>query len=185
PHRAPFDLLNLFRDVVKDLRQAAPTWQPPPWVEKLQTDPAARGLIECETARKVVAYVGYDDAMNGNEINQLREAVAKDFPRARTVIYKYHVGDVATWAGKRPPLALPVPASQAAAAPAAVLHLTEGDFRPAHAAPRSPGARPPVPVAPPVLGPRALQPHVALFVVDSLETVALERFCDFMLNHVT
>jgi hypothetical protein len=36
-----------------------------------------------------------------------------------------------------------------------------------------------------VLGPRALQPHVALFVVDCLETVALERFCDFMLNHVT
>ena len=42
----------------------------------------------------------------------------------------------------------------------------------------------PVPVAP-LLGPRALLPHVALFVVDSLETVALERFYDFLLNHVT
>jgi hypothetical protein len=180
-HRAPFDLLNLFRDVVKDLRQAAPSWQPPPWVEKLQSDPAARGLIECETARKVVAYVGYDDAMNGNEINQVREAVAKDFPRARTVIYKYHVGDVVTWAGKRPPLALPVSASR----PAAALDPAESDSPPPQAAPRSAGARPPVPVAPLLLGPRALQPHVALFVVDSLETVALERFCDFMLNHVT
>ena len=47
------------------------------------------------------------------------------------------------------------------------------------------GLDPPASGAQLVLGPRALQPHVALFVVDSLETVALERFCDFMLNHVT
>ena len=50
-----FDLLNLFQEVVKELRQAAPAWKPPPWVEKLQADPAARGLLACETARKLVA----------------------------------------------------------------------------------------------------------------------------------
>jgi hypothetical protein len=33
--------------------------------------------------------------------------------------------------------------------------------------------------------PSTLQPHVALFVIDSLETAALERFCDFLLNHIT
>ena len=112
---------------------AAPTWQPPPWVEKLQADPASRGLIECETARKLVAYVGYDDAMTGSEINQMREALAKDFPRARTVIYKYHVGDVVMWAGKRPPLALAVPPAQAEAIPTAALHLDESDFVPRQA----------------------------------------------------
>ena len=36
-----------------------------------------------------------------------------------------------------------------------------------------------------LLSPCTLEPHVALFVIDSLETVALERFCDYLLNHVT
>src|SRR5205085_10681173 len=43
----------------------------------------------------------------------------------------------------------------------------------------------PAPAIPVCLLPSWLQPHVALFVIDSLETAALERFCDFLLNHIT
>jgi hypothetical protein len=191
-HPASFDLLKLFAEMIKDLRQASPGWKPPRWVEKMLANPNQTGVIECETARKVVVYVGYDDTMQGNQVNQLREALARDFPRARSVLYKYHVGDVVMWAGKPPPRAAapaPVAAPAAAAEPAArpagppqAIPLT------APAAPVSRGPLPRIgtPVAPArPMGPSGLQPHVALFVIDSLETAALERYCDFLLNHVT
>src|SRR5262249_23860950 len=57
-HQAPFDLLNLFEQAVKDLRQSMPSWQPPRWIAKVLSNPNVLGSIECETARKVVAYVG-------------------------------------------------------------------------------------------------------------------------------
>ena len=80
-HPASFDLLKIFQEMVKDIRQTTPTWRPPQWIEKLLANPNQTGAIESETARKVVAYVGYDDTMQGNQINQLREALARDFPR--------------------------------------------------------------------------------------------------------
>jgi hypothetical protein len=212
-HPSSFELLKLFHDLVKEVRQGVPTWQPPRWVEKLLANPNQLGVIECETARKVVAYVGYDDAMQGNQINQLREALARDFPRARTVLYKYRVGDVMLWAGKPLPKAQAVtPAADESSKPGAaepkarVSPLPEGralpvavavapargngqgghggDSPPMIAPPRRPVALA-VPGPPARLAPSGLQPHVALFVVDSLETAALERFYDFLLNHVT
>jgi hypothetical protein len=185
-HQSSFDLLKLFHDLVKELKQSASGWQPPRWIEKLLANPGQPGIIECETARKVVAYVGYDDNMQGNQINQLREALARDFPRARTVLYKYRVGDVLMWAGK------PMPKAQPVTAPAAADDNPNKPSLPPRpiptAAPVKSGG--PVPLARAVppggrLAPSILQPHVALFVVDSLETVALERFCDFLLNHIT
>jgi len=196
-NQTPFDMLKVFQDMVKEIRQAVPTWKPPRWVERLLANPNQLGNIECETARKVVAYVGYDDNMSGNQINQLREALARDFPRARTVLYKYRVGDVVMWAGK--PLALPAaPVSPAPGSP------DEQSGKPAATGKPSPGSAatevsstagkgasasrptpPVVPGLPLMLAPSGLQPHVALFVVDSLETVALERFCDYVLNHIT
>jgi hypothetical protein len=203
-HLASFDLLKVFHDLVKEVRQGVPSWQPPRWVEKLLANPNQLGVIECETARKVVAYVGYDDGMQGNQINQLREALARDFPRARSVLYKYRVGDVMLWAGKPLPKAQAVtPAVDESGKPAPpearvrVVPLLEGRMVQVASAvatavavgpARTNGAPRPaltVPTVPARLAPSGLQPHVALFVVDSLETVALERFYDFLLNHVT
>jgi hypothetical protein len=162
-YQGPFDLLGMFQESVHAILDAEPTWHVPKWVENFLADPDVPGRIECETARKVVAYVGYDDHVNGDQINHLREALAKDFPRARSVLYKYHVGDVVMWSGKRPTLALAVPVA------ADAVRLS-----------------PPIkPTASNALPPTRLQPHVALFVIDSMETAALERFYDFLLNHVT
>ena len=160
-YQGSFDLLGMFQESVHAILDAEPTWHVPKWVENFLAHPDVPGRIECETARKVVAYVGYDDNVNGDQINHLREALARDFPRARSVLYKYHVGDVVMWSGKRPQLAVAVPVT--------------GDA---------------VRLSPPVkptnaLPPTRLQPHVALFVIDSMETAALERFYDFLLNHVT
>lgn len=166
------ELLTLFQDAVKEIRQTSPQWKVPRWIERFLSSPVTSGTIECETARKVVAYVGYDDSMHGNQINQLRDALARDFPRARSVLYKYHVGDVVMWAGgKRLPVALPV---------ATAVNPTEAIVaaRAALVAPSASNAMSAMP-------PSRLQPHVALFVIDSLETAALERFHDFLLNHVT
>jgi hypothetical protein len=96
------------------------------------------------------------------------------------VLYKYHVGDVLMWAGKRPPMALPVVPGPAE--PSATPPLAAPAGRPTPPAkPAGPGSLPTAVL----LAPSKLQSHVALFVVDSLETAALERFCDFLLNRVT
>jgi hypothetical protein len=195
-HTTPggFELLRLFQEVIKEARAAVPNWQPPRWLERYLANPNQPGLIECETARKVVAYVGYDDTMQGNQINQLREALARDFPRARTVLYKYHVGDVVMWAGKPLPMAQPVSTPVVANGTGTVIAGAATDVLPIKSSnvpappvrmtnvPR-PGPAPTNPAM--LLPPSGLKPHVALFVIDSLETAALERYCDYLLNHVT
>src|SRR5262249_49363922 len=79
------DLLHLFQDMVKEVRSTSPSWKVPRWIERFLSSPVTSGNIEAETARKVVAYVGYDDSMHGNQINQLRDSLLRDFPRARSV----------------------------------------------------------------------------------------------------
>jgi hypothetical protein len=206
-HQGGFDLLRIFQELMVEMRQAVPGWQPPRWVERLLANPGQPGIIECETARKVVAYVGYDDNMQGNQINQLRDALARDFPRARTVLYKYHVGDVVMWAGKPLPMAQPITSAPVTSptnpgtgtlilSPAGEIAVKGPGSVPSFNLPPAPNstARPtalprsngPVPPGAAILlPPSGLKPHVALFVIDSLETAALERFCDYLLNHVT
>jgi hypothetical protein len=141
-----------------ELRHASERWEGPGWLDDALAPPQEdrRGAVERKTARKVIAYVGHAEAMPAEQISALKEALLQDFPAARSVVYVYRLGDVQLFT-QRPT----VPPS--------------GD---APAAPETAGAAGGPAPAP-------LQPHLALFVVDCLETRALERYADFLFRSIT
>lgn len=140
-----------------------PTWRRPGWVDALAAlgsatlTPEQLGRIECATARKVIAYVGHNGGLDGAELQALRDRVARDFPRARTVVYKYSIKEVESWAGgARPAGAAPVAPPAAAPVP------------------------PPLPPSSPQFGARKIDPHFMLCVVDCFETNAVMAVWDFL-----
>jgi hypothetical protein len=100
----------------------------PNWVRCLWNG-APAGDLERATARKVVVYAGHGRTFSGADLQALRARLAADFPRARTVVYKYGF-----------------------------------ETEEANGAPRP--------------------PHLALFVVDALETTALDLFRTFLARYV-
>ncbi|MFO0820002.1 MAG: hypothetical protein U1A77_18780 [Pirellulales bacterium] len=86
-----------FKKAVEALKnRTKSSWTPPPWASILTDEgtktpsvPARR--MEYETARKVIVYVGHNGHLNATELRELRRRVARDFPRARTVVYKYSI----------------------------------------------------------------------------------------------
>src|SRR5262249_37750163 len=153
---------DLEREITK-LKSSFPTWRQPEWVTAWLRGPP--GSLERSTARKVGVYVGHGvGQLIGSEIQELRARLEVDFPRARTVIYKYelpeaHRGDEDQPKGRRPnPLGT---------------RLKSWLFQPLEdEAPklRTPRPRP----RPSVIEP--LKAHVAVFLIDSVETEAVYRF---------
>ncbi len=147
-HTAPFPLGKILDQEVQTLKKVATFAQveTPPWLKRMTDATIQAGEIERYSGRKVIVYVGYDDSLQGQEIGKLRDLVAQDFPRARAVIYKYHVGNTRIFADRR----------RAGGPPAAGVAGVNASLR----------------------------PHLALFVVDCLETLALERVRSYLLNHL-
>jgi len=66
----------------------------PKWLDLVQPPTTGGGAarpLEFEMARKVVAYIGHNGQLNAQELQDLRRQIYQDFPRARTVIYKYGI----------------------------------------------------------------------------------------------
>ncbi len=85
-----------FRRAVDALKvRTNSVWSPSSWVSTLTGEGAQPNIplcqMEFETARKVIVYVGHNGHLNAGELFDLRRRVAKDFPRARTVVYKYSI----------------------------------------------------------------------------------------------
>lgn len=85
---------DTFEEEIECLRKRSRQWQSPDWAEcLLQT--SQTGLLEKKTAKKVIAYVGHDGRLEGSEIRDLRRIIAKDFPNVPTAVYKYTISEMA------------------------------------------------------------------------------------------
>lgn len=170
PQPAPFPYFRVFREEASSLAERVKTWRKPAWVGWLESlgapGPWAQhvGKIETGTARKVIAYVGHNGKLDGAELQSLRARIAKDFPRARTVVYKYSIMEVETWVNKPP------------AAGTKSAKRSWWSSKPAGADPTAAAT-----AIPPQFG-RAggIDAHLMLFVVDSFETNAVAQFWHFI-----
>ncbi len=126
-------------------------WDQPKWL--LDLLPQKRPLIEMLTARKVIAYVGYNGRLKADEIQKLRVRLAVMFPKARVVIYKYstswEIHDDANAASTRQRWTLPWRYSD----------TIPGDGKA-------------------VVG--ATDPHLALFLVDMFDRSAYSRMLNYV-----
>lgn len=182
------------RTQVAELQQAYPDWECPRWLAKLTSKERAFGDMLQETARKLIIYVGHNNEVPGPQFYELRRLIQSDFPRARTVIYKYSLsneksplikenlleseGDAETKAAQEPP----EETTAKTQAPEKEADKQATPVKKKRKARRKEKEKDPKEDK---VGPHHVPTHLGIFVVDSFEPVAAERITKWLEEHVT